>query len=125
MVEVNFTVELGLPVERSTVRLGFLCCVECVAQQARPRDDLDVYVILLEGMGNDRREHRVPIQPRGNHRQAHRILDTMEQAIWDEAYSEDVATRLGEKWAEITAEERAMARRFPRRSESAYFPEGT
>ena len=110
MVEINFTVELGLPVERSTIRLGFLCDVQCVAQSESPNADLDVYVLLFEGMGDDRREHKIYIKPIG-HKQAHRILDAMAQAIWDEANGAHVTEEIRLAWDEIESEERAELRR--------------
>lgn len=117
MVEVNFTVELGLPVGRSATREAMLCEIQCVAQSESPGSDLDVYVILLEGWGENQQEHRIFVNPKG-WLQKHRIIQVMVDEIWAKALSEDVATRLQEQWAEVSSEERAMARRWPRRAEN-------
>lgn len=111
MVEVNFTVEIGLPVPGSSIREGYLYHVECVAQQARPGGDIDVYLLLLEGYGTEQLEHRIEVMPKGIAQP--KIVMAIADEIWSQAYSDDVTTRLEEAWGEVISR-----RHYPRRAEN-------
>lgn len=106
MVEVNFTVEIGLPVPGSSIREGGLCEVQCVAQQASPRGDIDVYALLLEGWGTEQIEHRIEILPKGMTQQ-HKILQFLSADIWKTAQGHLVTSRLEEEWAAVKSSKQA------------------
>lgn len=98
MVEVPFTVEFGIPL--SPLREGYLCEVECIAESEVDSADLNaVYVVVIEGMGDDRKEHRIPVHPNGWHMKEP-LLQVMAPTIWEEARGLYVTRELEAMWAD-------------------------
>lgn len=102
MVEVPFTVEIGIPL--SPLREGYLGEIQCIAESEVTGPDLDaVYAIVLEGWGENQQVHRIPVSPDGA-RCPHAVLRALAPDIWAKARSQDVTDRLAEEWADAHPE---------------------